>query len=243
MELDNRKLRSELGLFLSYSIVYVFIVAAFSVVIKRFPMPILEAEKFTQDVWYVVFVKIIFLLFVPLFIYRKLGHKILPIFKVKFNWSIAFAIACCFFIGIILNGGYLAKINSAVARGGPATWLEFTVGLFLPLVQAAIPEEIFYRYILQTRLEKAIGRTLGILCSSFLFAAFHFPSRYLLASGVEGSAGDIYSIVQGTMLPVFVIGIVLGLLWAKFRNIWVLVALHFGIDTLPSIASFLHIVK
>ncbi|WP_235496779.1 CPBP family intramembrane glutamic endopeptidase, partial [Aneurinibacillus migulanus] len=62
-------------------------------------------------------------------------------------------------------------------------------------------------------------------------------------SGVEGSAGDIYSILTGTIIPVFVIGIVLGYLWKKFKNIWILIALHYGIDTLPSIASLLQIDK
>lgn len=241
--MDRKKLGKELAIFFAYSILYVFIVAVFSVGIKHFPMPILGAEKFTEDVWYVVFIKIIFLLFVPLFIYRKLGYKISSIFRIDFNWKNCIAVASCILVGMLVNSGYLAEISKAIVDGGPTTWLKFMVGLVIPLVQAAIPEEIFYRYILQTRLEKAFGKLLGILFSSLLFASFHFPSRYLLASGVEGSAGDIYSILMGTMLPVFVIGIILGYLWNRFRNIWVLIALHYGIDMLPSIASFLHLAK
>ncbi|MGC5326882.1 CPBP family intramembrane glutamic endopeptidase [Brevibacillus sp. SYSU BS000544] len=233
----------ESGIFTLYSILYIFIVALFSVVILYFPMPILGAIYFTQDVWYVVFVKIIFLFFIPLYIYRKLGYKISCIYKTKLTWKLCMAVFCCFIIGNLLNGKYLAEIYRVVANGGDMIWIKFTVGLLLPLVQAAIPEEIFYRYILQTRLEKVCGTILGISISAILFALFHFPSRYLLASGAEGTAGNIYSVLVGTILPVFIIGIILGFLWWRYRNIWVLIALHYGIDTLPSIASLLHIIK
>ncbi|KIV55861.1 CPBP family intramembrane glutamic endopeptidase [Aneurinibacillus migulanus] len=241
--MNSKKSINELGIFTIYSLLYIFIVAIFSVAIMHFPMPILGARNFTEDVWYVVFIKIIFLLFIPLFIYSKLGHKISYIFKIKSNWKTCTAMASCYFFGILLNSSYLAEINRAIANGGIIIWIKFTVGLLLPLVQAAVPEEIFYRYILQTRLEKVFGSIFGIFLSSLLFASFHFPSRYLLASGVEGSAGDIYSILTGTILPVFVIGIILGCLWRRFRSIWILIALHYGIDTLPSIASLLQIDK
>lgn len=239
--MNSNKSINELGVFTIYSLFYIFIVAIFSVVIMHFPMPILGASSFTEDVWYVVFIKIVFLLFIPLFIYRKLGHKISDIFKIEFNWKICMAVIGCMLLGSLLNSSYLAEINRIVANGDMMTWIKFSVGLLLPLVQAAIPEEIFYRYILQTRLEKVFGSIFGIFLSSLLFASFHFPSRYLLASGVEGSAGDIYSIFTGTILPVFVLGIILGYLWKKFRNVWILIALHYGIDILPSIASLLHI--
>ncbi len=241
--MNSKKSINELGIFTIYSLLYIFIVAIFSVAIMHFPMPILGARNFTEDVWYVVFIKIIFLLFIPLFIYSKLGHKISYIFKMKLNWKTCTAMASCYFFGILLNSSYLAEINRVIANGGIIIWIKFTVGLLLPLVQAAVPEEIFYRYILQTRLEKVFGSIFGIFLSSLLFASFHFPSRYLLASGVEGSAGDIYSILTGTILPVFVIGIILGCLWRRFRSIWILIALHYGIDTLPSIASLLQIDK
>lgn len=239
--MNSNKSINELGVFTIYSLFYIFIVAIFSVVIMHFPMPILGASSFTEDVWYVVFIKIVFLLFIPLFIYRKLGHKISDIFKIELNWKIGMAVIGCMLLGSLLNSSYLAGINRIVANGDMMTWIKFSVGLLLPLMQAAIPEEIFYRYILQTRLEKLFGSIFGIFLSSLLFASFHFPSRYWLASGVEGSAGDIYSILTGTILPVFVLGMILGYLWKRFRNVWILIALHYGIDVLPSIASLLHI--
>ncbi|MBH0332240.1 hypothetical protein ABH14_21190 [Brevibacillus brevis] len=241
--MNIEKPKKELGIFTLYSLLYIFIVALFSVAIMYFPIPILGATGFIQDVWYVVFVKIIFLLFLPLCIYKRLGYEISSIFKTKLTWKICIAVFSCFILGMLLNVSYIAEINRVVANGGIMIWINFTAGLLLPLVQAAIPEEIFYRYILQTRLEKVCGAILGIFLSALLFASFHFPSRYLLSSGVEGTAGNIYSVLIGTIVPVFVIGIIFGFLWWRYRNISILIALHYGIDTLPSIASFLHISK
>jgi uncharacterized protein len=100
-----------------------------------------------------------------------------------------------------------------------------------------LPEEIFYRIILQTRIEKLFGWSASIIFSSIMFSLFHFPSRIILSSGVEGEAGNLLSVFTGTLLPVFVIGIIFGFLWNRYRNIYLLISLHFGIDLLPSLAS------
>lgn len=42
-----------------------------------------------------------------------------------------------------------------------------------------------------------------------------------------------------TGLPVFVVALILGWAWDRWRNLPALVMLHWGIDTLPSVASFL----
>ncbi|MCM3340558.1 CPBP family intramembrane metalloprotease [Paenibacillus sp. MER TA 81-3] len=232
--------RKELFVFTMYAVVYIFIVAIFSLVIKHNPLPIFGAKGFTEDGWYVFFIKLVFLFLVPLYMYRRFGYSIRSIFHLQEpkRWILVFS---CFMVGILLNSGYFGEIFSVMATGGEFIWIKLLLGLLLPLVQAALPEEIFYRYILQTRLEKAIGAFAGIVLSAILFSLFHLPSRYLLASGVEGIAGDLSSILLGTILPAFVIGIILGYLWYKFRNIWILIALHYGIDILPSGASFLNI--
>jgi membrane protease YdiL (CAAX protease family) len=40
-------------------------------------------------------------------------------------------------------------------------------------------------------------------------------------------------------VPAFVVGLVFGLLWDRYRDFAVLVALHAGIDTLPGVWLFL----
>jgi membrane protease YdiL (CAAX protease family) len=40
---------------------------------------------------------------------------------------------------------------------------------------------------------------------------------------------------------VFIVGLLFGIAWARWRNLPVLIAVHWGIDLLPSISSFLMI--
>jgi membrane protease YdiL (CAAX protease family) len=101
------------------------------------------------------------------------------------------------------------------------------------------PEELVYRWGLQTRLERAWGRVAAILATAILFTAWHLPTRYFLAEGAEGTAGDLGSVFLGTGLPVFVVALVLGWAWDRWRNLPALVMLHWGVDTLPSVASLL----
>lgn len=106
-------------------------------------------------------------------------------------------------------------------------------GALLALSNAAIPEEFFFRYLLQTRIEQRFGRLTAIVGTAMLFTAWHIPSRYFLASGAEGHAGDLASVVINTGIPVSIAGLVLGLLWDRGRRLLPLIALHWGIDTLP----------
>ena len=122
---------------------------------------------------------------------------------------------------------------------GPEAAARVLAGGGLMLFTAGLPEEIVYRGVLQTRLELLWGRLAALVVTALLFTAWHLPSRYLLASGAEGTAGDLGSVLLGTGLPVLVGAVVFGWAWDRWRNLPVLVAVHWGIDVLPSVASFL----
>jgi uncharacterized protein len=144
---------------------------------------------------------------------------------------------------MFLNAAKFPPIGEAIRALPPVeAVLRVAVGWVLPLFCAGLPEEIVYRWGLQTRLERAWGRPLAIAITAVLFTAWHLPTRYLLASGAEGTAGDLGSVLLGTGLPVLLVGLIFGWAWDRWRNLPALVFLHWGIDTLPSVASFLHIV-
>jgi membrane protease YdiL (CAAX protease family) len=102
---------------------------------------------------------------------------------------------------------------------------------------AAIPEEFVFRGILQTRLERVIGRIPAITISVVLFTAWHLPTRYLLSQRIEGKGGELVSVLTGTGIPVLIFGLIFGLLWDRHRNLLTLIALHWGVDTLPVMTS------
>ncbi|MGE0931054.1 CPBP family intramembrane glutamic endopeptidase [Peijinzhouia sedimentorum] len=232
----------ELKVLLAYSLIFIGLVWTFALVQKAYPLPILNAASFTDDVWYLLFSKFIFLLIVPMLIWKYLGYSIKSLFRFKSSklTTLRYILISLTF-GIFLNQSHLPKIFIELKQIDETQVLSLVLALIIPFFTAALPEELFYRVMLQTRIEKKFGWLISILLSSILFALFHFPSRYVLASGVEGLAGDFTSVMVGTILPSFILGMVFGFLWNRYRNIYLLLALHYGIDVLPSISSHLGI--
>ena len=66
----------------------------------------------------------------------------------------------------------------------------------------------------------------AITGAALRFTAWHIPSRYFLASGGEGHAGDLGSVVINTALPVLLMGLIFGVLWDRYRRLLPLIALH-----------------
>jgi membrane protease YdiL (CAAX protease family) len=120
-----------------------------------------------------------------------------------------------------------------------AVFVRIAIAILIALFNAAIPEEFFFRYWLQTRLEQRFGRIVAIVGAALLFTAWHIPARYLLASGGEGRAGNLGSVLLNTGLPVLIIGLIVGILWDRHRRLLPLIALHWGIDSLPLAGAIL----
>lgn len=242
VEIKNPK--KELLVFGFYSIVYIGIISFFSLLIKYYPIRLFgNSDYIFNDLWYIIIVKILFLLLLPYYIYRRFGNRITITNKNrKQGYKELSIILFCFLIGFLLNYNYLDVLISGVTSFSNGIVSRLIAGLLIPLVSAAIPEEFFYRYILQTRIEKVFGWIPGILLSSIMFSLFHFPSRYILSTSTgAGNASSIHIIISTIILPSFLIGLILGFLWYKFRNVFMLISFHYGIDFLPGIASSLNL--
>ena len=228
---------------LVYASLYVGAAVAVGLAIRRHPAPILGAVRFNQDYWYALLLKIGLLLVVPLTALRLAGYRAGDFIL---GWAAdrraVLRLPLVYAAGLFANVGHLPAIREAIASGSPAhPVLRIGLGVLLPLFTAALPEEILYRGFLQTRLEAAAGRVVAIPATALLFTAWHLPTRYLLSHGSEGEAGSLLSILAGTGVPVFLTGLLLGLAWDRWRNLPTLVAFHWGVDTLPAVASFLMI--
>ncbi|RPH37731.1 CPBP family intramembrane metalloprotease, partial [bacterium] len=143
-------------------------------------------------------------------------------------------------LGFLLNIGHLKAIqeNYSVVS---VPQVRLAAGIVMALLIAAIPEELFFRGMLQTRLERKYNRSLAILVSSLLFTAWHLPTRYMLSKGVEGQAGDWGQIALHTGVPVLIAGLLFAFHWARYRNIVLLIVTHWAVDILPSASSYLRI--
>ncbi|MBN2361035.1 MAG: CPBP family intramembrane metalloprotease [Deltaproteobacteria bacterium] len=242
-QIEVRRPGREAALFTAHACFFFVLAIAIGLIIRDHPWPLLGAAKFTDDFWYIVVFKVGGLLVLPLALFFGMGYRpgdLAPGWQPSARAALSIAIA--FLVGNAINLQHLSRIGNAL-RGEPRAglWLALAAAAIVPLVAAAIPEEIAFRAILQTRLEKTCNRPVAIGASVLLFTLWHLPTRYLLAHGVEGQAGDLGSVLLGTAVPVAIVGLVFSALWDRYRNLPLLIGLHYGIDLLPSVSSFLMI--
>jgi membrane protease YdiL (CAAX protease family) len=95
--------------------------------------------------------------------------------------------------------------------------VTLAVGSLITLVTASVLEEVFYRRWLQTRLEARLGRWPGVLIAALLFAGMH---SYRLEDDSVALGLCTIVAVQG------VLGLLLGYLWSRYRNIWIPITIH-----------------
>jgi CAAX protease family protein len=231
----------ELMALLAYALLVIVGSAVTGLLIRRHPLPILGASYFTHDVQYTVLFKFIGLLVLPAIWFFRSGYAVrdlLPEWRLTARTGAFVLLAFC--LGAYINQWHVPGIRLAVQKfDAGALALRLLLGCAIPLFTAGIPEEFVYRGLLQTRLELLAGRRIAVLVTALLFTAWHLPSRWLLATGAEGTAGDPVSVLMNTGLPVFMVALVLGWLWDRYRSLVPLIALHWGIDLLPSLSAML----
>lgn len=242
-QIPLRNPKRELVGLIVFACCYVGMSFATGWLVKHYPQPLMGASYFTQDAWYVFLFKIGGLLVVPLVIFYSWGYRARDLL-LDWRWSARSSTytVLAFLIGVVVNAGRFVEVGGASAQFGRGDyWLRVSVGVLVVLFGAGIPEELFFRGLLQTRLEALSGRFTAVLVSNVLFAAWHLPTRYLLASGAEGKAGNFWSVLVGTGLPVFVVGVILAWIWDRYRRLVPLMAVHWGVDVLPSVSSMLRV--
>jgi membrane protease YdiL (CAAX protease family) len=109
-------------------------------------------------------------------------------------------------------------------------------------VEAGLCEEVLFRRVLQERLAGfARSPAVAVVWSSLLFGLAHAPGLYLRGGSLlEGVAAPTplwaaaYSIVM--IAPA---GVLFGVVWARTRSLWLVVALHGIVDLVPQLAPFI----
>ncbi len=240
MRIDNP--RREAAGWLAFALAYVGASLLTGLVIRAWPNPLFGAVGLTQDATYLLGFKFGLLLLLPSIVLAWQGYRprdFLP--EQRLGWRLGLVCFLAFAAGFSLNLGHVGPIVEAVTAQGTNAIPLLGAAVLIPLLTAGLAEELVFRGVLHTRLERTWGRTVAWLLTAVLFTAWHLPTRYLLASGVEGSAGDLASVLVGTGLPVLVVGLVFGAAWDRWRNLPALIAAHWAIDILPSASSMLGI--
>lgn len=180
--------------------------------IRTTPLRIAHATDWLQDWWYAGAFKLALMLVLTLAVMRRWRVRIADVLAgwrpTLDAWLI---VGTAFAVGFSINLGRIKDIHAALGSLHPAeSAARIAGGLALALFTAAIPEELFYRGLMQTRFERVMGRFPAVLLTAVLFTSWHLPSRYVMSNGVEGTAGDFVSVLQGTGGPVFIIALILG---------------------------------
>ncbi|MDH5647639.1 MAG: CPBP family intramembrane metalloprotease, partial [Candidatus Heimdallarchaeota archaeon] len=231
-----------------FSLFYIFLAVIIGYLITLFPQTIAGATDFTLSYVYMIVFKIFFLLILPLIWFYRSDYSIRDISP---KWTSSFRSYLVLFISLII-GIYVNLINlerldllkSAMSNFSTQELiLRIFLGILFALIGAGIPEELVFRGFVQTRIEKTRGRIFAIFFTTLFFTLWHLPTRYFNASGVEGTAGDLTSVIIGTGIPVFIVGLIIAIFWDKFRNLPALILFHWGVDIIPFIEAFLQIAR
>src|SRR5699024_2724820 len=105
-------------------------------------------------------------------------------------------------------------LRDALGLAAPAL---LAVSAVATAITAGFGEELVYRSFLQTRLEALLGPWSGLLLASLLFGLMHTPSHG--EGPLWADAAQVIAL-QGTS------GIALGMMWRRWRRLWVCVLAH-----------------
>jgi membrane protease YdiL (CAAX protease family) len=110
-------------------------------------------------------------------------------------------------------------------------------------IEAGIVEEVFFRWLLQSRIAALTGSQLSAVCLTGLaFGLAHAPGMWMRgAAAAEGLGADpdLLLVVAYSVTTQGVAGLMLALLWARTRSLTLVVALHALIDASSNGADFI----
>ena len=127
---------------------------------------------------------------------------------------------------------------------GPAT-LTIAVPLAYAwlVVEVGLVEEFFFRTLLQSRLAAWLkSETGGVVVMALLFGLVHAPGFYLrpgLTMEAVGTAPSVLMAVGYSIVVTSVAGFFLGVLWARTRNLPLVMAVHAAGDLVPNLVPML----
>lgn len=153
---------------------------------------------------------------------------------------------------VVVVGGAFLCFQYFFSGGGAAfrrenfTALQLIVGLPLCfawlVVEAGLVEEFFFRGLIQTQFAAAFkSEVSGVVLMSLIFGLAHAPGFIFRHAGeVEGlgSNPNALDAVAYSIVVLAVSGITFGVIWARTKNLFVVILIHAAGDLLPNFGAF-----
>lgn len=109
--------------------------------------------------------------------------------------------------------------------------LAFSASFLLAVTTVGFVEELFFRGLLQSRLAACLGSEWrGVLGASLLFGLFHLPMYFF--SPFEPTQGNLVWALASVITEQAIVGVLLGVLWARTHNLVAPVLVHAFIDAM-----------
>jgi membrane protease YdiL (CAAX protease family) len=155
-------------------------------------------------------------------------------------------------IALLVIGLLLLALQLTVGRGPKAlaaleqpAWQIVALAPFALAwltIEAGLTEEFFFRALFQARAAAWLrSETAGIVSMALAFSLAHAPGYVLRgAHAMEGmrQAPNLLTAAAYTIVVVSPVGLMFGVLWARTRNLWLIVLLHGWGDLVPNLAPF-----
>ncbi|WP_242337209.1 CPBP family intramembrane glutamic endopeptidase [Anaeromyxobacter sp. SG66] len=194
--------------------------------------------------------KLAVMVWVPALVFRRLGYSWRQLFEFPgLDWielRTLLVMMGLFSIIQLRFGRGPQAIGTLMAEYELSAWQ--VIAMALPVwawlaVEAGLVEEFLFRALLQSRMAAWLRSPVaGVLGMSVLFALAHAPGYVLRgAHTVEGMARppEVLSAAAYAMVMLSPIGVAFGILWARTRNLTLVVVLHGWGDLIPNLAPLI----
>jgi membrane protease YdiL (CAAX protease family) len=115
----------------------------------------------------------------------------------------------------------------------------------LLMIEVGLVEEFFFRAILQTQLSAWLNSEVaGVFMMALIFGLAHAPGLYLRGAGsvtALGNTPDLLLAISYSIAILALAGLAFGVIWARTRNLLVLIMIHAWVDLLPTLPEFIEI--
>ena len=184
---------------------------------------------------------------IPFALFRELwGYRIRDFLLPSSEWRRHVRPALWMALIMILFQLVFGRGLSEIRHSGVSTW-ALIVGIPLAyawlLIEVGLVEEFFFRTLLQSRLSAWLhSEAGGVVLMSLLFGLAHAPGlHYRTGKTLEavGSHPSWLMAVGYSIVITSVTGFFLGVLWARTRNLLLLMAVHAAGDLVPNLAPMI----
>ncbi len=158
------------------------------------------------------------------------------------------AILCGIIYGVLvfLMVGY-GEFNAILDIFGPYTRFipsvlpqAIVLACIISIFGIALPEEFFFRTLLQSSFSERLGSVHGILLASLVFGLFHVPTNFMVYYMIYGdsAASLLYALII-TFIAQSQVGLILGIAWHRTRSLMLPVTLHAIHDIIEMLPLFI----